>query len=62
MMARKPDEPGMFAFSVFNIIYGIGCVAVLVLVPSPWSWLPWVAWPSVVLFVAINVVGLFWSW
>jgi hypothetical protein len=61
-MAHKPDEPGEFAFCVFNIIYGIACIAVMIWVPSPVSWLPWVAWPSLVLFMAINVAGLFWSW
>ena len=64
-MARWPDEPGEFTFCAFNVVYGIGCVAVLVLVPPPqWAsgWLPLVAWPFVAVFMAINVAGLFWSW
>ena len=62
---RKPDDSGAAAFSVFNAAYGLGCVAVLIVVPVPhWGsgWLLAVAWPLVILFLIINVAGAFWSW
>jgi hypothetical protein len=62
---RKPDEPGAFAFAVFNLLYCVGMVAVMIWVPVPhWGsgWLLPVSAVFLALFMAINVGGLFWSY
>jgi hypothetical protein len=49
------DDKHAAGFWAFNFAYGLGCVAILILVPVPhWGsgWLLAVAWPLIVLFLA----------